>query len=213
MENQKYVFLDMEEFFDFHVKAELSLRESIKSIVTELEPALALEATDLDEEQLRDLAFAACKKIWRDVFISRYDKQASDIKAQMLHQKEKESMVVKKTEKAPSLPSPAELFLQIILNSATGAEGMLEVEQDLMIRQSEESTCLYVRLRKVYPCYREAMVKRGIGPMPEAMIKGFLYKSRFFLKYDKNTNFPKLANKTSAMVFNYDLLKESGLSL
>ena len=69
---------------------------------------------------------------------------------------------------------------------------------------------LFIRVSSFHAAYQSAANRSGINAMTLGTIKSYLEKHHSFIEdLKKNVKFNNLSNRTSAMVFNYDKLRES----
>ncbi|MDF7810491.1 DNA primase [Hymenobacter sp. YC55] len=101
----------------------------------------------------------------------------------------------------------------MVLGSMVGREIM--EDRDFKVQKEEDGiTKLFVRVRKVHPLYLQAAQRQGIEPLSIATIRNYLTKSRYFLEdRPKGVRFGEEGNPTSALVFNYQMMREYGIEL
>jgi len=101
----------------------------------------------------------------------------------------------------------------MVLSSMIGRE-IQEGRHFKLWKEEDGITKLFLRVRQVHPLYLQAAARQGIEPLSAATIRSYLTKSRFFLEdRTKGVRFSEEANATSAMVFNYDKMRDDGVEL
>jgi DNA primase len=101
----------------------------------------------------------------------------------------------------------------MVLSSMIGRD-IEEGKHFKLWKEEDGITKLFLRVRQVHPLYLQAAGRQGIEPLSAATIRSYLTKSRFFLEdRTKGVRFEHEANATSAMVFNYDKMREDGVEL
>lgn len=101
----------------------------------------------------------------------------------------------------------------MVLSSMIGRD-ILEGRHFKLWKEDDGITKLFLRVRQVHPLYLQAAARQGIEPLSAATIRSYLTKSRFFLEdRTKGVRFAEEANATSAMVFNYDRMRDDGVEL
>jgi DNA primase len=101
----------------------------------------------------------------------------------------------------------------MVLSSMIGRD-IEEGKHFKLWKEEDGITKLFLRVRQVHPLYLQAAARQGIEPLSAATIRSYLTKSRFFLEdRTKGVRFEHEANATSAMVFNYDKMREDGVEL
>jgi DNA primase len=101
----------------------------------------------------------------------------------------------------------------MVLSSMVGRE-ILEGRHFKLLKEDDGVNKLFLRVRQVHPLYLQAAQRQGVEPLSAATIRSYLTKSRFFLEdRTKGVRFAEEANATSAMVFNYDRMRDDGVEL
>lgn len=101
----------------------------------------------------------------------------------------------------------------MVLSSMIGRE-ILEGRHFKLWKEEDGITKLFLRVRQVHPLYLQAAARQGIEALSAATIRSYLTKSRFFLEdRTKGVRFSEEHNATSAMVFNYDRMRDDGVEL
>jgi DNA primase len=101
----------------------------------------------------------------------------------------------------------------MVLGSLIGRD-IIEGKHFKLLKEEDGITKLFLRVRQVHPLYLQAAARQGIEPLSAATIRSYLTKSRFFLEdRAKGVRFAEEPNATSAMVFNYDRMREDGVEL
>ncbi|MFC7669315.1 DUF927 domain-containing protein [Hymenobacter humi] len=101
----------------------------------------------------------------------------------------------------------------MVLGSMVGRE-IMEGRHFKIWKEEDGITKLFLRVRQVHPLYLQAAARQGIEALSAATIRSYLTKSRFYLEdRAKGVSFAEEANKTSAMVFNYDRMRDDGVEL
>ncbi|QNF33075.1 DNA primase [Adhaeribacter swui] len=79
-------------------------------------------------------------------------------------------------------------------------------------READGVTKLFLRTKAVHNFYLATARTQNITPLGISTIRVYLEKHRAFLEVrERGVHFPELANTTSAMVLNYDLLRRQGI--
>jgi DNA primase len=101
----------------------------------------------------------------------------------------------------------------MVLGSLVGRD-IIEGRHFKLLKEEDGITKLFLRVRQVHPLYLQAAARQGIEPLSAATIRSYLTKSRFFLEdRTKGVKFSEEPNSTSAMVFDYDKMREDGVEL
>jgi DNA primase len=101
----------------------------------------------------------------------------------------------------------------MVLSSMVGRE-ILEGRHFKLLKEDDGINKLFLRVRQVHPLYLQAAQRQGVEPLSAATIRSYLTKSRFFLEdRTKGVRFAEESNATSAMVFNYDRMRDDGVEL
>lgn len=101
----------------------------------------------------------------------------------------------------------------MVLGSLIGRD-ILEGKHFKIVKEDDGITKLFLRVRQVHPLYLQAATRQQIEPLSAATIRSYLTKSRFFLEdRTKGVRFKDEPNPTSAMVFNYDRMRDDGVEL
>ncbi|MDJ0367303.1 DNA primase [Hymenobacter sp. H14-R3] len=101
----------------------------------------------------------------------------------------------------------------MVLSSMIGRD-IFEGRHFKLWKEDDGITKLFLRIRQVHPLYLQAAARQGVEPLSAATIRSYLTKSRFFLEdRTKGVRFKDEPNATSAMVFNYDRMREDGVEL
>jgi DNA primase catalytic core len=101
----------------------------------------------------------------------------------------------------------------MVLGSLVGRE-IIEGRHFKLLKEEDGITKLFLRVRQVHPLYLQAAARQGIEPLSAATVRSYLTKSRFFLEdRTKGVRFKEEPNATSAMVFDYDKMREDGVEL
>ncbi|WP_161599415.1 DNA primase [Hymenobacter nivis] len=101
----------------------------------------------------------------------------------------------------------------MVLSSMIGRD-IIEGRHFKLWKEDDGITKLFLRVRQVHPLYLQAAARQGIEPLSAATIRSYLTKSRFFLEdRTKGVRFAEEPNPTSAMVFNYDRMRDDGVEL
>jgi DNA primase catalytic core len=84
-----------------------------------------------------------------------------------------------------------------------------------IVKEEDGITKLFLRTKLVHPFYMQAAQRQAVEPLSAATIRSYLTKSRFFLEdRSKGVRFAEEPhNATSALVFNYDKMREDGVEL
>ena len=101
----------------------------------------------------------------------------------------------------------------MVLSSMIGRD-IEEGKHFKLWKEEDGITKLFLRVRQVHPLYLQAAARQGIEPLSAATIRSYLTKSRFFMEdRTKGVRFEQEPNATSALVFNYDKMREDGVEL
>lgn len=99
-----------------------------------------------------------------------------------------------------------------VLQSLINANVVKEEEHYKITKESNGLKKFYLRITPIHMDYRTAAQRAGMVPMTLGTIRSYLEKHRSFLeKKDDGVAFGNLSSRTSAMVFNYDLLLAQGI--
>lgn len=98
-----------------------------------------------------------------------------------------------------------------VLTSLVGRE-VLEHTHFKIQKENDGVTKLFLRVRLVHGFYSQAAQRQGIEMLSASTIRNYLSKHRYYLE-DRPTGvrFQHVGTATSAMVFNYDQMREDGI--
>ncbi|MGI4870495.1 MAG: DNA primase [Janthinobacterium lividum] len=105
-----------------------------------------------------------------------------------------------------------EQYFQVLITLVIRQE-IMEGKHYKIQRESDGVTKLFLRVRLVDGLYqREAKSQSEVVGLSSATVRTYLKQCRYFLRdATRGVTFPDEANETSAMVFNYDVMREAGI--
>ncbi len=79
-------------------------------------------------------------------------------------------------------------------------------------REVDGKTKLFLRVNQVHGAYLVAAQRQGKAALGTATVRGYLAQSRYFLEdRAKGVRFVDVANPTSAMIFDYEMMRRTGI--
>ena len=98
-----------------------------------------------------------------------------------------------------------------VVASMIGRE-VLESVHFKIQKETDGKTKLFLRVNQVHGAYLTAAQRQNKAALGSATVRGYLAQSRYFLEdRTKGVRFAEVANPTSAMVFDYELMRRTGI--
>jgi DNA primase len=99
----------------------------------------------------------------------------------------------------------------LVLQSLIGRE-IFEGEHYKIQREADGITKLFLRTKPVHNFYLAAASRQGITQLGISTVRSYLEKHQSFIENrEKGVQFSRLSNTTSAVIFNYDMLRRQGI--